>query len=294
MPVITTWNGKGTIEDSNPFAAGALFGLPEAARALQGADTVFALGTTFDTGPGSAELDLPAQMIQIDKDPARIGRPYPVRLGIESDLKEALAGILKALEAPNPLKGVADRTSAAPEERTAPARAAEMRAAALKRGQQSGPAQMEALRALRKALPAGTAVLHRDAGSAGWFLPFFEVAAPGGWVLSGGGEFPVAEAAAAAGSAPGALVCFCEEAELIPHLGELEGLEEPGDLSFVVFTDRSDPETESALAAAGAETGLTVTVTSGVAALADALARAVAHPSHSILESDLVWGPGPA
>ncbi|MEX0790352.1 MAG: hypothetical protein WD178_06205, partial [Actinomycetota bacterium] len=238
-PVVTTWKGKGAISDRNPFSAGALFGTPEARTALESADTVLALGTTFDAGPGEPDHNLPAQMIQIDRDPAQIGRRYPLRLGIAGDVRQALAGILTALEAPNPLKGVADRTSIAPADRTGPGRAAEWRAGAATRGAAQGPEQMAALQAIRQALPDDTSILHRDRSSAGWFLVFFEVPEPGTWVASTDSGFPVAEAAAAAGGVPGALVSICEEDELIPHLSELEGLEEPGDLVFLVFTDRS-------------------------------------------------------
>ena len=291
-PVITTWGGKGTISDRSEHSAGALFGRPEARAALESADTVFALGTSFETGRGEPELNLPAQMIQVDQDPNQIGRRYPLRLGIAADARSALAGILKALEAPNPLKGAADRTSAETQDRTGPRRAAAIRQTALERAGREGPEQMRALAAIRRALPDDTTILHRHAGSASWFNPFFEVAQAGTWVGSGLGEFPVSEAAGAAAGAPGALVSFCEEDELIPHLRELEGLEEPGNLTFVVFTDRSDPAKESALFEAAAATALTVVVTSGTDELGTALSRAVRSASHSIIESDLPWGDG--
>ncbi len=291
-PVITTWNGKGTIPDRSEFAAGALFGQPEARTVLESADTVFALGTRFEAGPGEGELDLPAQMIQIDSDPEQIGRKYPSRLGIPADAKAALAGILQALKAPNPLKGVADRTSVRPEERTAPARATKLRDAALSRAGRQWPEQMLALTAIRQVLPDDTTILHRHAESAPWFNPFFEVAVAGTWISSGNSEYPVSEAAAAAGAAPGPFVSFCEEDELIPHLRELEGLEEPGNITFVVFTDRSDPAKESALSEAARATALSVVVTSGPEELAAALSDAVNTVSHSILESDISWSPG--
>jgi thiamine pyrophosphate-dependent acetolactate synthase large subunit-like protein len=287
-PVVTTWNGKGTIPDGNPFSAGALFGTPEAGALLESADTVFALGTTFDAGP---ELNLPAQMVQVDSDPEQIGKKYPLRLGIAGDAKAALAGILTALESPNPLKGVADRTSIAEGDRTGPARAAQLREAAFGRARDEAPERMEALEAIRGALPDDTTILHRHPGSAEWFYPFFQVPEVGGWLVPNDSSFPVAEAAAAAGGSPGPLVTFCEEDELIPHLQELEGLEEPGDLIFVVFTDRSDQEKESALARAANAAGLSVVVTSGAGELAGALKKAVGSASHSILESDLGWAP---
>ncbi|HYO00148.1 MAG TPA: hypothetical protein VEU28_10780 [Actinomycetota bacterium] len=289
-PVITTWNGKGALSDRNQFAAGALFGLAEARAALESADTVLALGTTFDAGPGDPDLNLPAQMIQVDLDPAQIGRRYPLRLGIVGDVRAVLRGLLDALETANPLKGVADRTSLAPEDRTGASRAAEVRAAVL-RGAEGGREQTAAVKAIRQALPDDISVLHRHAGSARWFFPFFEVAEPGTWIVSDNPEFPVAEAAAAADGSPGPLVCFCEEDELIPHLQELEGLEEPNNLTFVVFSDRSDAEMESALSRAAGETGLSIVVPSGVAELQNALSRAAGSPSHSIIESDLQWSP---
>jgi thiamine pyrophosphate-dependent acetolactate synthase large subunit-like protein len=287
-PVVTTWPAKGAIGDDNPFSAGALFGTPEAREALESADTVFALGTTFEAEP---ELNLPAQMVQVDHDPEQMGKKYPLRLGIAADARAALAGILTALESPNPLKGVADRTSVAEQDLTGPTRAAQLRQAALDRAQQQGADQIQALEAIRAALPDDTTVLHRHAGSAEWFLPFFRVPDAGNWLLPNDSNFPVAEAAAASWGSPGPHVTFCDEDELIPHLQELEGLEESGDLIFVVFTDRSDPEKESALAQAANAAGLSVVVTSGTGELAAALKKAVGSATHSIIESDLGWAP---
>lgn len=290
-PVITTWNGKGTISDRNELSAGCLFGMATAAKALEAADTVFALGTTFDAGP---ELKLPAQMVQVDSDPDRLGDKYPLRLGIAGDARAALTGILQGLETPNPLKGVADRTSVAAGDRSGPGRAKRLREAALSRAGEQGPEQLAALEALRRALPDDTTILHRHPDSAPWFHPFFEVVEPGTWLPPGPStDFPVAEAAAAAGAAPGPVVMICEEAELIPHLRELDGLEEPGDLTFVVFTDRADEAAESALSEAAGETGLRVVVTSGPGELAAALKKAAGTSTHTIIESDLVWSPAP-
>ena len=294
-PVITTWSGKGTISDRHEHAAGALFGQREARPVLESADTVLALGTTLDAGPDAPTLNLPAQMIQVDADPGQIGLRYPVRLGITADAREALAGLIEALQSPNPLKGAADRTSIGADERTGPQRAKQLRNAAFARAQQEGPSQMAALEAIRQALPHDTTVLHRHAASAPWFNPFFEVVVPATWAVSGASaEYPVAEAAAVAGGAPGALLSLCEEDELIPHLRELEGLEETGDLIFLVFTDRADADKESALQQAAGATGLSVVVTSGTEELAAALARAARSPSHTIIESDLRWDPGSA
>lgn len=294
-PVVTTWNGKGTISDRNAFAAGALFGSPEAREALEAADTVFALGTTFEAAPGDPDLNLPAQMIQIDADPGQIGRRYPLRLGIAADAGTALAGILEALQAPNPLKGVADRTSLAAEDRTGPQRASRLREAARSRVQAAGAEPLQALAAIRRALPDDTTILHRDPDSAGWFFPFFEVGDPGTWVAPDPDSgFPVAEAAAAAGAAPGAVVVICPEQELIPHLRELDGLEEPGNLTFVVFSDRSDEALESALTVAARETAVSVIAASGIPALEKALNSAVGGSAHTIIESDLSWCPAPA
>lgn len=294
-PVITTWRGKGALPDRNLFSAGALFGRAEATAALEGADTVFAVGTSFQAGPGAPEPDLPAQMIQIDADPAQLGRRHPLRLGITGDARLALAGILTELASPNPLKGVADRTSVAEGDRTGPGRARQLREAARARAGASGAGRLEALAAIRSALPEDTTILHRDAASAPWFHPFFEVAVAGTWLLGAeGSPYPVAEAAAAAGAAGGALVTICDERELIPHLPELEGLEEPGNLVFLVFTDRGDPEVESALQRAAGEAGLSVKIASGPQELAAALARAVSGSTHSIIESDLTWDAPPA
>lgn len=266
-PVITTWGGKGAISDRHPCAAGALFGQPAADTCLQEADTVLALGTSFDSGSGGQELALPAQMIQIDHNAAQIGRRFPVRLGITAGVKPALRGILEALATPNPLQGVSDRTSLEPGERTAAGRAAQLRKQALERGRSRGTQEVAALAALRSAVPEAALVLHNHEASAPWFLPFFEVAEPGTWA---GRTLP--------DRAVGPAVAFCgpdEWAELHRQMGAAVGVRPAVGVIF-----GPDPGTGAATA-------------TGLKALQEALSAAFAGDGACLIASDLHWGPGP-
>jgi acetolactate synthase I/II/III large subunit len=99
IPVVTSPNGKGAIDDRHALAFGAIGrnGTYAANEATRHADVILALGFSFDDRATSAWLDgftfsiPPSRLIQIDIDPAELGRNYPAELAILGDAKAALA-----------------------------------------------------------------------------------------------------------------------------------------------------------------------------------------------------------
>jgi acetolactate synthase-1/2/3 large subunit len=60
---------------------------------------MLAVGTRFSYFPTRAwTLRLPRRLVQVDLDPAEIGRNYPVELGLVGDARAALAGLLAELD----------------------------------------------------------------------------------------------------------------------------------------------------------------------------------------------------
>lgn len=103
IPVAHSLMGKGALPDDHPLTLGmtGFWGTEFINRKCGAADCVLALGTRF------AEADCsswdprfgfripPARLIQIDIDPAEIGRNFPVEIGAVADLKQALRVMLR-------------------------------------------------------------------------------------------------------------------------------------------------------------------------------------------------------
>ena len=98
IPVVTSPNGKGSIDDRHELAFGAIgrngsYGATEAAR---NADVILSLGFSFDDRATSAWLDgftlsiPPSKLIQVDIDPAEMGRNYTPTIAIHADALAAL------------------------------------------------------------------------------------------------------------------------------------------------------------------------------------------------------------
>jgi thiamine pyrophosphate-dependent acetolactate synthase large subunit-like protein len=95
-PTITTQKGKGAIPSEHPLHIGNWANEQPVRDLIAECDVLLAVGTRFSYFPtGAWSLRLPDRIIQIDLDPAEIGRNYPVEAGVVGD-----AGIaLSALEA---------------------------------------------------------------------------------------------------------------------------------------------------------------------------------------------------
>lgn len=98
-PVITTQKGKGAMSADHPLHLGN-WANEEPVRALiETCDVLVAVGTRFSYFPtGGWSLRLPDRIVQIDIDPAEIGRNYRVEAGVVGDAGEVLKEIESGLD----------------------------------------------------------------------------------------------------------------------------------------------------------------------------------------------------
>jgi acetolactate synthase-1/2/3 large subunit len=106
IPVITSPLGKGAVDERSELSLGATgrngpFAANEAART---SDVILALGTRFDDRPTSSWIPgatynmPPTKLIQVDIDPAEMGRNYAPAVGIMGDVKLVLQQLLGEVE----------------------------------------------------------------------------------------------------------------------------------------------------------------------------------------------------
>ena len=101
---------KGAVPDEHPLLLGmtGFWGLELANGYAREADVVLALGTRFaETDASSWHPDYtwrfpPSRLIQIDIDPAEIGRNYPVEIGAVADTALAVAAVARAVSRARP------------------------------------------------------------------------------------------------------------------------------------------------------------------------------------------------
>ena len=102
-PVITTLAGRGSIDDNHPLSVGGLGAHrnPLSKRLLAEADVILSLGARFEemeTNWRPGFLPSPAaRVIQVDIDPAEIGRSVPAQIGVVGDIREVLNDMLDAM-----------------------------------------------------------------------------------------------------------------------------------------------------------------------------------------------------
>ncbi len=97
-PVITTQKGKGALPADHPLHIGNWANEQPVRRIIASSDVLLAVGSRFSYFPtGGWTLDLPARIIQIDMDPAEIGRNYRVTAGLVGDAERSLTALSAAL-----------------------------------------------------------------------------------------------------------------------------------------------------------------------------------------------------
>jgi acetolactate synthase-1/2/3 large subunit len=107
IPVAHTLMGKGALPDDHPFVLGmtGFWGTRFINDQCRSADWILGLGTRFseaDCSSWEPEYTFnfpPTRLMQIDIDPAEIGRNFPVEIGAVADLKQALAALNRAARA---------------------------------------------------------------------------------------------------------------------------------------------------------------------------------------------------
>jgi acetolactate synthase I/II/III large subunit len=123
----TTLSGKGAIAEDHPLSVGVTgsMGTAAAAAALAEADVVLLAGTKAGSGP-TFGWTLPAAgqvIVQLDLDPAELGRAFPVAAAVLADARAGLGSLRTALAGP------AGQTGAEPGRAAWRARIAELAAA---------------------------------------------------------------------------------------------------------------------------------------------------------------------
>jgi acetolactate synthase-1/2/3 large subunit len=103
IPVATSVNGKGTIDERHPLSAGVVGSYSAwcANRVVHEADLVIYVGS--QTGDQTTHnWSVPAvgtRIVQLDLDPAELGRSYPHTVGVAGDARASLEALRAALPA---------------------------------------------------------------------------------------------------------------------------------------------------------------------------------------------------
>lgn len=104
-PVVTTWNGKGAIDETHDLAALTIGDTASTCgnSLASTADVVLSVGNRFtDWSASSYRKGVtfaipPSKLLQIDIDPREIGKNYPVETALVGDARAGLADLLTAL-----------------------------------------------------------------------------------------------------------------------------------------------------------------------------------------------------
>jgi len=107
IPVATTLMGKGLFPEPDALSVGTtgIWGTRAANETTRTADVILAVGTAFGEADCSSwrpeyTFAIPgSKLIQIDIDPAEIGKSYPVDVGIVGDAKATLRALIECLAA---------------------------------------------------------------------------------------------------------------------------------------------------------------------------------------------------
>jgi thiamine pyrophosphate-dependent acetolactate synthase large subunit-like protein/nitrite reductase/ring-hydroxylating ferredoxin subunit len=163
-PVLTTYKGKGLIPDSHPLGAGVLgrSGTPVASWLMNESDLLIVVGASFANHTGVAAYK---PIVQIDDDPAAIGRFHAVAQPVLGDARLTLTALAELLDAHGPTKATDQRPDVAA--RWAIWRAEKIRRVADDRGQ--GVSAAAVFDAISRHLPTD-AVVTVDVGNHAYSL----------------------------------------------------------------------------------------------------------------------------
>ncbi|NEA35184.1 thiamine pyrophosphate-binding protein [Streptomyces sp. SID13031] len=94
VPVLTTVNGKGILDETDPTALGASVRLRAAHQAIAEADLVIAVGTELGDSDLWGGVLQAAKVIRIDLDPAQLHKNLRADLAVTGDAKQVLQAII--------------------------------------------------------------------------------------------------------------------------------------------------------------------------------------------------------
>jgi acetolactate synthase-1/2/3 large subunit len=97
--VLTTPNARGLLPEDDPLCIGNLPWDPTVRELVRQADLLIGIGTRYQ-GPNTEnwKMELPANLVQIDVDPAIPGRSYRAAIEVAGDAKQVLSFILGHLD----------------------------------------------------------------------------------------------------------------------------------------------------------------------------------------------------
>jgi acetolactate synthase-1/2/3 large subunit len=105
-PVVSTLAGQGAISQDHELYAGytATVGTPVAHKLVNNADMVLVLGSQLgEMETSSYDRDVafrvpPTRLIQVDIDPTQVGKNYPVKIGIQADIRTCVDQMVRQLK----------------------------------------------------------------------------------------------------------------------------------------------------------------------------------------------------
>ena len=227
-PVLTSQAGKGSFPADHDLHVGNWANEKPVRELLSRSDILLAVGTRFSYFPtGGWSLRLPSTIIQIDLDPAEIGRNYSVTAPVVGDARPALQGLLDRLG-----------------DTAKPSRSAEVAEITARVSAGVGrPPEIEVLDQLRAALPRDTRVFNDPTTIAFWARSHWPAYEPRTWfVPSGFGTLGFALPAAIGGkvAVPGApSVAIIGDAGVMFTIQDLmTAVEHRIPVVVIVFNDR--------------------------------------------------------
>ncbi|MFD7072769.1 thiamine pyrophosphate-binding protein [Nocardioides sp. NPDC059952] len=305
--LLTSNSGRGAVPEDHPLVVGNYGATPGGGGLLAEADLLLSIGTHFRSNETrDYDLVLPAVHVQVDLDPAALGRVFPVAAGVAADARDVLPALTAAVRG----RG---RERVAGEWRDRVTRAREDVRATQREGLGDHAVLADAL---RSALPRRS-VLARDVtiASSSWGNRLFEVYDPRDNVFPRGGGIGQGLGmglGAAMGRPDEPTVVIAGDGGLAVHLGELLTLaQERPWLVLLVFNDGGYGVLRNMQEARGVDRAGVDLTTPDFAALAGALGlpyqrigaaaeaateldRAVARRGPVLVEVDLTsFGPMP-
>jgi acetolactate synthase I/II/III large subunit len=174
-PVITTYNGKGTLPTGHPLHAGSSVEEPAVRHLVERADLCLALGTRFSQETtANWTLPIPEALVHVDLDAGRFGRTYQPAEGIVADVGLFCRGLLDGGLSAGTRDGEAAVRAAIQ------GRNAEVAA-------QGAPDEIELMHALHDALPEDAIVIADMTVCAYWAALYLDGKRPGSFVYPASG-----------------------------------------------------------------------------------------------------------
>ncbi|MBH20502.1 MAG: hypothetical protein CML98_01855 [Rhodobiaceae bacterium] len=174
-PVITSQTGKGSIPFDHPLHVGNWSNEKPVREFIDDTDLVIILGSRLSYFPtGGWTLKFPGKVIQIDIDPAELGRNHPVNLGVVSDLGNALGRINTIIDSKKIEFNTAERKP-------------EIKVLLDRIHRALGkPVEVEVLDQLRSALPPETIVFNDPTTIVFWMRSYWKTYLPRTWFVPSG------------------------------------------------------------------------------------------------------------